>query len=150
LMPFVYVTSQGYIVALKTPEGHLFQALEFDSLNSQGLYDALKASIGWSVGVGADTSVAFSRVVQALDLLRHRCLVFSMSGKCKRWQPVLPHAYFFLAPGDRFAPIRKAAPTPSPAKAEPEVATPTPEELPAATAAPNPPVPEDAPPPSAQ
>ena len=110
LRPFVYVTEAGYVVALKTPEGHLFQALGLEVQDTDKLYDTLGASSGWAVGVGAGVEVPYQRVVQALDVLRHRCLVFSMSGKCKRWQPVLPHAYFFLAPGNRFEPVLRPAP----------------------------------------
>ncbi len=105
LRPFAFIEPDDFVVALRTPEGPLFQAVAVPRSDPDRLYDFLTASEGWALGVSAQLSLPLEELVGSLDTLRYRCLVHTMSGKCKRWEPVLPHLYLFLPPGDRFAPI---------------------------------------------
>ncbi len=108
LRPFVYVRPDEFGVALRTPDGAFFQAVAVPRSNPDRLYEFLAASKGWALGVSAKLTLRTEELVGALDTLRYRCLVHTMSDKCKRWEPVLPHIYLFLPPGDRFAPLRPA------------------------------------------
>lgn len=114
--PFAFVGPDGIVLTLRTPAGKLFQAVSVPNSDPDRLYQFLKATFGWALGVSADLSLPTEGLVGALDTLRFRCLVYTMSGKCKRWEQVLPHLYFFLPPGNRFAPL----PTPDGSSAAPE------------------------------
>ncbi len=108
LRPFVFVTGKQYVLAFRTLDDHIVQAVALDRSQPERLYDYLVAASGWSVGVGASFDLPVEELVRSLDTVRHRCSVHSMSGKCKRWDPILPHVYFFVAPDDRFAQARRA------------------------------------------
>jgi hypothetical protein len=125
LRPFAFVGRDEFVVALRSPEGPLFQAVAVPRSDPDRLYDFLAASQGWALGVSAQLSLPTEELVGALDTLRYRCLVHTMSGKCKRWEPVLPHLYLFLPPGNRFAPL-----PPPKTKARATVAEPSPVALP--------------------
>ena len=141
LRPFAFVGVDSVVVALRTPQGPLFQAVAVPRSDPDRLYDFLAASRGWTLGVSAELTLPTEELVGALDTLSYRCMVHTMSGRCKQWDPVLPHLYFFLPPGNRFAPV----PAPAAEVAGPEApdsvpvdATPAVDE-PAATQPPGPP-----------
>jgi len=104
LHTYLYVTDENYLVASKTGSGKLVQAVSLLKTEPEKLYSYLALTAGWVVNLGAHRSVNVKQLVTTLDTVRHRCSVFSMSGKCKRWEPVLPHVYLFMAPADRFEP----------------------------------------------
>ncbi len=119
--PFVFVGSDEYVVALRTPGGALSQAVSFSRSEPDKLYEYLQIAQGWALGVSAQASLSNEELVAALDTVRYRCAVHAMSGKCKRWDPVAPHVYLFMAPGNRFAPLAPSvAPLPDPEPAEPD------------------------------
>jgi hypothetical protein len=114
LRPFAFVGPDDFVVALRTPEGPLFQAVAVRRSDPDRLYEFLTASQGWALGVSAELSLPTEEFVGALDTLRYRCLVHTMSGKCKRWEPVLPHIYLFLPPGNKFTPLPPSGTVPKP------------------------------------
>ena len=105
LRPFAFIGTDEVVVALRTPEGPLFQAIAVPRSDPDRLYDFLAASRGWTLGISARLSLPTEDLVVALDMLSYRCMVHTMSGRCKKWSPVLPHLYLFLPPGNSFAPL---------------------------------------------
>ena len=120
LTSFVFLMDDGITVAIKGADGRTLDTTVLKPGEPERLYSYLDLSTNWLVNVGAIRSMPVKRLVTTLDTVRHRCSVYSMSGKCKRWQPVQPSVYLFMAPGDRFqsAPVAPTVPDAEPAGAQ--------------------------------
>jgi hypothetical protein len=116
LRPFIYLGPDHFVLVFRTVSGHLVQALEVPFTDIDKLHERLLYSKHWAIGVGAHSLATVEQLVSLLDAVRFRCAVYAMSGKCKRWEPILPHAYLFAVPADRFMP----APITTPAKLPPQ------------------------------
>jgi hypothetical protein len=107
--PYVFMTADGnFALALKGSEGEVIEAVEIGPGNQVKMYDFLAAADVWLAHVGAAGSTTVQSFVEATDLLRHRCLVHTMSGKCKVWEPLFPYVVPFMAPQDSFGPVGPA------------------------------------------
>lgn len=107
--PFVYATNDSYYVVLKTRDGLVVEATELQKVERLKLYDYLARTTGNLVSVGAVADLRAEQFVAALDSVRYRCGVHSMSGRCHHWNPVRPTVYLFSTPVGRFGPAPKSA-----------------------------------------
>jgi len=104
-LPYVYVTNDSYIIVLKSADGLVVEATELQKVERVKLYTYLARSAGNLVNLGAVADLRAEHFVAALDSVRYRCGVHSMSGRCHHWKPVRPTVYLFSTPAGRFGPI---------------------------------------------
>ena len=115
LIPQVFLQGAGFRVVLRAPDGTVITAVDVPLSEPDRLYHYLGQASGYGVQFSAAWDTPMEKVVSAIDMLRYRCTVYAMSGRCRQWVPVLPHVLLFAAPGDRFGPM----PAPSPAEGAP-------------------------------
>ncbi len=116
-VPFIYIRQDGaYLVLydmdrLEAVRSELFGAEKLDLMVS-----TLK-EIHPGPGVlhlGADLEIPVSRLVEIADLLRHRCRIQSMSGRCIEQERWLASVVLFASPMDRFGLMPEPPPMPDP------------------------------------
>ncbi|MFH1533069.1 MAG: hypothetical protein ABIK09_20275 [Pseudomonadota bacterium] len=114
-VPFIYLRQDGaYLVLydmdrLEAVRSELFGAEKLDLMVS-----TLK-EVHPGPGVlhlGGDLDVPISRLVEVADLLRHRCRIQSMSGRCLEQERWLASVVLFASPTDRFGLMPEPAPAP--------------------------------------
>ncbi len=114
VVPFLFVTRTSVTLALREPSGEVVEVVEFPSRDFPKLYPYLERMRGKVLNVGASMDLPISRLVSVVDAVRYRCDVYSMSGKCKHWDPLMPTIFLFAAPDDRFAPDQATPPEEAP------------------------------------
>jgi len=116
-VPFIYLRQDGaYLVLydmdrLEAVRSELFGAEKLDLMVS-----TLK-EVHPGPGVlhlGADLDVPISRLVEVADLLRHRCRIQSMSGRCTEQERWLASVVLFASPAERFGLMPEPAPAAGP------------------------------------
>ena len=112
-VPFIYLRQDGaYLVLydmdrMEAVRSELFGAEKLDLMVS-----TLK-EIHPDSGVlhlGADLEVPIARLVEVADLLRHRCRIQSMSGRCIEQERWLASVVLFTSPPERFGLMPEPAP----------------------------------------
>lgn len=115
--PFIYLRQDGaYLVLydmdrMEAVRSELFGAEKLDLMVS-----TLK-EIHPGAGVlhlGADLDVPIARLVEVADLLRYRCRIQSMSGRCIEQERWLASVVLFASPPERFGLMPEPAPAPGP------------------------------------
>jgi len=116
-VPFIYLRQDGtYLVLydmdrLEAVRSELFGAEKLDLMVS-----TLK-EVHPGPGVlhlGGDLDVPISRLVEVADLLRHRCRIQSMSGRCIEQERWLASVVLFASPVDRFGLMPEPPPAAGP------------------------------------
>jgi hypothetical protein len=105
LVAQVFLQGAGFRVVLRSLDGGVSTAVDVPLSEPDRLYHYLALASGSSVQFSAAWETPMEKVVAAIDMLRYRCSVYAMSGRCRQWIPVKPHVLLFAVPGDRFSPM---------------------------------------------
>ena len=104
-VPFVYLREDGaYLVLFDMDQVEAVRS-EFFGAEKLGLMVETLEKLHPEPGVlhlGADLEVPVSRLVEVADLLRHRCRIQSMSGRCIERERWLASVYLFASPPGYF------------------------------------------------
>ncbi len=102
LVPYLFMRQKEYALVLRTPEGENMQHVTIPRSQPGELYGHLERSNGMVLNLGPHPQVSVKDLVAALDAIRYRCPLYTMSGKCRRWEPFFPWVYLFVVPNVDF------------------------------------------------
>ena len=105
-VPFVYLRQDGaYLVLYDMDRLEAVRSELFGPEKLDLMVETLKESHPEAgvLHLGADLEVPISRLVEVADLLRHRCRIQSMSGRCIERERWLASVVLFASPAGRFS-----------------------------------------------
>lgn len=101
--PYLFMLPKEYGLVLRTLAGETARVVRIPRSQPGELYGHLEGSAGHVLALGPHPQVAVKDLVAALDAIRYRCPLYTMSGKCRRWDPFFPWVYLFVIPNGDFA-----------------------------------------------
>lgn len=101
--PYLFMLPKEYGLLLRTLAGETARVVRIPRSQPGELYGHLEGSAGHVLALGPHPQVAVKDLVAALDAIRYRCPLYTMSGKCRRWDPFFPWVYLFVIPNGDFA-----------------------------------------------
>jgi hypothetical protein len=105
VVPYLHVAADKYVLALKTLEGDVEDAVEIARDDSAALVRHLERASGAAVALSAEADLPAQSLVEALDAVRFTCTVSTMSARCRKYAPVKPTVFLFASPDGVFAPV---------------------------------------------
>lgn len=97
-LPYLFVRNSGYLLALRDELGATQKTVKIPKGQPGELYGHLEPSLGRVLAVGPHPQLLVQDLVATLDTIRYRCPLYTMSGKCRRWDPFFPWVYLFVVP----------------------------------------------------
>jgi len=119
-VPFIYIRLDGaYLVLYDMDRLEAVRSELFGPEKLDLMVETLKESHPdpGVLHLGADLDVPVSRLVEVADLLRYRCRIQSMSGRCNERERWLASVVLFASPPGRFGLMPEPHRTPTPAVA---------------------------------